>query len=178
MTARIRGIAALGLCCIAAGGARAQDRLPNAGADVLTTDRAPNTTAVGRTKPPSRDASPTSVRDIDRPTARQVADDAIASSVCVGCKPDPASTGALPPEAAPHKPDVRLDELRALAPPAQQGDLNTGDLASAHRERAKSMAEKTDGLWQSWLVSVCEGCGDQKPARALRYEEWPDRTTP
>jgi len=178
MTARIRWIAALGLCCVAVGTATAQDRLPDAGADVLTTDRAPNTTAVGRTKPPSRDASPTSVRDIDRPTARQVADDAISSSVCVGCKPDPSATGSLPTEAASHKPDVRLDELRALAPPAQQSDLNTGELASAHRERAKSMEQKTDGLWQSWLVSVCDGCGDQKPARAQRYEDWPDRTTP
>ncbi|MCJ2107989.1 hypothetical protein MKK70_21935 [Methylobacterium sp. E-041] len=44
----------------------------------------------------------------------------------------------------------------------QQADLDTFQLASAHRERAESMREKTNGLWQSWLVSVCEGCGPER----------------
>lgn len=57
-----------------------------------------------------------------------------------------------------------LDKLQALPRPTEQGDLNTSQLASAHREQAASMQEKTNGLWQSWLVSVCEGCGsDRRP---------------
>lgn len=175
-------VAMLCLCCAANVPAQAQDDRSLHGSDPLTTEKALNTTAVGQTKPPSRDASPTAVKAIDRPTPRQAADDAIASTICIGCAPEPATTGALPPaggtDAGPAKRDVRLDELRALAPPPQQPDLNTVDLASAHRERARSVEEKTDGLWQSWLVSVCEGCGDQKPARSLRYEEWPDRGAP
>ncbi len=55
-----------------------------------------------------------------------------------------------------------LDQLGALPKPAQQGDLDTFALASAHRERAESMQQRTDGLWQSWLVSVCEGCGEAR----------------
>ncbi|MCJ2013866.1 hypothetical protein [Methylobacterium sp. J-076] len=77
------------------------------------------------------------------------------------------------PEGPAEKRDVRLDELRARAAPPMQSDLNTVELASAHREQARSMEEKTDGLWQSWLVSVCDGCGDRKPAKALRFEDWP-----
>jgi len=58
-----------------------------------------------------------------------------------------------------------LDELRTSPKPVEQGDLNTFTLASAHRERAASMEEKTNGLWQSWLVSICQGCGsDRMPA--------------
>ena len=178
MTTHPKWIFGVGLCCFAAWPAFAQDHLPKIAEDALTTNRVPNTTAVGRTKPPSRDASPTSVRNVERPTPRQVATDAIASSVCSGCKVDPATTGSLTPEAEAQKSDVRLNELRALAAPAQQTDLDTVQLASAHRERAKSMEEKTDGLWQSWLVSVCQGCGDQKPVRALRYEDWPNRDVP
>lgn len=55
-----------------------------------------------------------------------------------------------------------LDRLSALPKPAQQSDLDTVTLASAHRERAESMQQRTDGLWQSWLVSVCEGCGEAR----------------
>lgn len=175
-------IAGIGLYCAVAGSALAQDQINNIGVSALVAEKAPNTTVSGQTKPPSRDASPTSVKPIGRPTPRQAADDAITSKICTGCKPDPATTGALSDPAAQgqvaDKLGTRLGELRTMAPPQQQSDLNTVQLASAHRERAKSVEEKTDGLWQSWLVSVCEGCGDQKPARALRYEEWPDRNVP
>ena len=44
----------------------------------------------------------------------------------------------------------------------KQTDLDTFQLASAHREQAESMREKTNGLWQSWLVSICEGCGPER----------------
>jgi hypothetical protein len=33
-------------------------------------------------------------------------------------------------------------------------------------------------LWQSWLVSICDGCGDQKPAKSLKLEDWPNREGP
>jgi hypothetical protein len=182
MTIRHRLIAGLGLCCIAFAPANAQDNLPNTGVDPLATEKAPNTTAVGQTKPPSRDASPTSVRAIERPTPRQAGDDTITTRICTGCKPDPATTGAVTDatdgQDLSEKRGTKLDELRTMAPPQQQSDLNTVELASAHRERARSMQEKTNGLWQSWLVSVCEGCGDQKAVRSLQYEEWPDRNAP
>lgn len=55
-----------------------------------------------------------------------------------------------------------LNELQAAPEPAQQKDLDTVKLASAHRERAESQREKTNGLWQSWLVSICEGCGTER----------------
>ncbi|MEA1833460.1 hypothetical protein U8607_15350 [Methylobacterium durans] len=56
------------------------------------------------------------------------------------------------------------DQPRRLDVPSgpatkQQPDLDTLKLASAHRERAQSVQERTNGLWQSWLVSICEGCG-------------------
>lgn len=54
------------------------------------------------------------------------------------------------PEAKP-EPEIR-----------KQTDLDTFQLASAHREQAESMREKTNGLWQSWLVSICEGCGPER----------------
>lgn len=182
MTIRRRLIAGIGLCCLSFAPANAQDNLLNTGNDPLATEKAPNTTGVGQTKPPSRDASPTSVKAIDRPTPRQAGDDAIATRICTGCKPDPATTGAVTDatngQDAPERLGTKLGELRTMAPPQQQSDLNTLELASAHRERAKSMEEKTNGLWQSWLVSVCEGCGDQKAIRSLQYEEWPDRNAP
>lgn len=156
----------------------AQTGVTGTGGDLLSTEKAPNTTAVGRTKPPSRDASPASSKPIERRTSRQAVDDRIGRSICIGCGPDPVTTGALPATMPPQKPDVRLDELRAAAEPKKQSDLNTFELASAHRERAESAQEKTNGLWQSWLVSVCEGCGDQKPAKAYRYEDWPNRKAP
>lgn len=182
MAAYHRLLAGIGFCCIAASPIHAQDNIPNGRVDPLATEKAPNTTALGQTKPPSRSASPTSVEAIERPTPRQAADDRIDSSVCAGCKPGPATTGAIPAgdasDGTTGKRDVVLDQLRVRAAPKEQTDLNTVELASAHRERAKSMEEKTDGLWQSWLVSVCQGCGDQRPARSMRYEEWPDRDMP
>lgn len=169
-------IIGLVLCTLPAGLAGAQPAVTGTGGDPLSAEKAPNTTALGQTKPPSRAASPTSTKPIERRTPRQAADDAISTRICIGCRPDPGSTGSLPEAGpAPAKRDVQLDELRTLAEPKQQSDLDTLPLASAHREQARSAQEKTDGLWQSWLVSVCDGCGDQKPARALRLEEWPNR---
>ena len=160
-----------------AGLAWAQPDVTGTGGGPLTAETAPNTTALGQTKPPSRAASPTASKPIGRRTSRQVADDAISTRICIGCRVDPGSTGSLPnpPAAAPITRDVRLDELRTLAEPNQQPDLDTLSLASAHREQARSAQEKTDGLWQSWLVSVCNGCGDQKPAQAQKLEDWPTR---
>lgn len=164
------------LCTLSAGLAAAQPSVTGTVGDPLSTETAPNTTSLGQTKPPSRAASPASTRPIERRTPRQAADDAISTRICIGCRPDPGSTGSLPEAGpAPAKRDVQLDELRTLAEPRQQADLDTLPLASAHRERARSAQERTDGLWQSWLVSVCDGCGDQKPARALRLEDWPNR---
>ena len=59
--------------------------------------------------------------------------------------------------------DTKLNELRAATTPKQVQDLDTIQLASAHRERAASTDEKTNGLWQSWSVSICEGCGNTPP---------------
>jgi hypothetical protein len=154
------------------------------GGGPLSTEKAPNTTVVGQTKPPSRNASPTSVKPIERVTPRQASDDAISTRVCVGCGGEPTTTGALPvaptpvaptPVVLPEKRDVQLDELHTPSEPKKQADLDTVALASAHRERAESQQERTNGLWQSWLVSVCDGCGDQKPAKALKLEDWPKR---
>jgi len=171
------------LYILSAGLAAAQPAVTGTGGDPLTTEKAPNTTALGQTKPPSRAASPVATKPIERRTPRQAADDAISTRICIGCRPDPGTTGSLPgaaSSAAPIAPavgkgDVKLDELRTLAEPKQQSDLDTLPLASAHREQASSAQERTDGLWQSWLVSVCAGCGDQKPARALKLEDWPNR---
>ena len=49
--------------------------------------------------------------------------------------------------------------------PRRADNLNTIELASAHRERARSVEEKTSGLWQSWLVSICDGCVSLPPAK-------------
>lgn len=170
------------LCTLSVGVVSAQPDTTGTGGGPLSTERAPNTTAVGQTKPPGRDASPTSVEPIARLTPRQAADDAISTKVCTGCGAGPSTTGSLPLAAstagAPEKRDIQLDELRTATEPRQQSDLDTFALASAHRGRARSMEEKTDGLWQSWVVSVCKGCGDQKPARALKLEDWPTRDVP
>ena len=87
--------------------------------------------------------------------------------------------GPTGPAKAQSEPDSRvaLEELRAAPKPRQQSDLDTVELASAHRERAESVQEKTNGLWQSWLVSICQGCGaDQKPAKPLRRDDYPARS--
>ncbi|MCJ2071196.1 hypothetical protein MKK75_20765 [Methylobacterium sp. J-030] len=157
--------------------------------DALSTEKALNTTAVGQTKPSTRDASPTSAAPIERPTPEQVSDDAIAATVCVGCGTAPAAADALAlrirpsgePERRDDQSDAHVGQRESASPAAaakRQSDLDTVALASAHRERAESVQERTTGLWQSWLVSVCDGCGDQKPAKALRVEDWPDRDGP
>ena len=61
------------------------------------------------------------------------------------------------------KNDVQLNELRTAPIPKQVDDLDTLQLASAHRDRAASVDEKTNGLWQSWTTSICEGCGNTPP---------------
>lgn len=180
-------VAASILSSLPLGAAFAQGGQTAAGGDPLSAEKAPNTAVVGQTKPPSRDASPTSAKPIDRLTPHQAADDAITTRVCTGCGGEPTTTGSLPvaptpvastPVGPPERRDVQLDELRTAAEPQKQSDLDTVALASAHREQAKSVEEKTNGLWQSWLVSVCDGCGDQKPAKALKLEDWPNRNVP
>lgn len=59
--------------------------------------------------------------------------------------------------------DVKLNELRTAPIPKQVGDLDTLQLASAHRDRAASVDVKTNGLWQSWTTSICEGCRNTPP---------------
>ena len=56
--------------------------------------------------------------------------------------------------------DTRLNELRSSPKPKQANDLDTLQLASAYRERAASVSERTNGLWQSWTTSICDGCGN------------------
>ena len=55
------------------------------GGGPLSTERAPNTTAVGRTKPPSRDASPATTGSIERRTPGQKRDTVITKGICTGC---------------------------------------------------------------------------------------------
>lgn len=170
------------LYSLSIGFASAQPGTASPGVDPLAAEKVPNSTVVGQTKPPSRDASPTSVKPIERLTPHQAAADAISRKVCVGCAPDPTTTGTVSIGAsavrAAVKPDVQLDELRTASETKTQPDLDTVALASAHREQAKSADERTTGLWQSWVVSVCAGCGDQKPAKVLKLEDWPNRSTP
>lgn len=76
---------------------------------------------------------------------------------------------------APYYNDAKLNELRAGPEPKKQGDLDTLQLASAHRERAVSVEERTNGLWQSWLTSVCEGCGDTPSYRKTVDDDFANR---
>lgn len=70
------------------------------------------------------------------------------------------TVGAQPAmtETPPNRQEM-LRELPASTPIKQQSDLDTVQLASARRARSESVQERTNGLWQSWLVSICEGCG-------------------
>jgi len=149
----------------------------------------PNTAAVGQTKPPTSDASPAPVKPIGRPAQERVSKDAFSDKVCVGCRVEPATVDLLSlkirpsgtPETRDGQSDARggpRDARSTVGEPGQQPDLDTVALAAAHRQHAASVEEKTNGLWQSWLVSVCDGCGDQKPAKALKLEDWPYRTSP
>ena len=83
------------LCTLSVGLVSAQPDTTGTGGGPLSTERAPNTTAVGQTKPPSRETSPTSIKPIERLTPRQAADDAISNKVCIGCKAEPSTTGSL-----------------------------------------------------------------------------------
>lgn len=80
------------------------------------------------------------------------------------------------PATAQSAAQTMLNELHAAPKPQQQDDLDTLKLASAHREQARSADEKTNGLFQSWVVSICEGCGvDLKPAKELKAKDFPVR---
>ena len=81
--------------------------------------------------------------------------------------------GTTPP-AAIHN-DTKLNELRAAPEPKQQPDIDTLQLASAHRERAESVEEKTNGLWQSWTISICEGCGNTPSYRKTVADDFANR---
>jgi hypothetical protein len=70
-----------------AGPAAAQADLTGTGGGPLSTQTAPNTTAVGVTKPPSRDASPTWRDNPDRRTREELENERIESSICIGCGP-------------------------------------------------------------------------------------------
>ncbi|MFE1597276.1 hypothetical protein [Methylobacterium sp. ID0610] len=70
---------------LAASPVLAQADRTGTGGGPLSTQRAPNTTAVGQTKPPSREASPATTGSIERRTPRQRQDDAISRGICVGC---------------------------------------------------------------------------------------------
>jgi hypothetical protein len=52
-----------------------------------------------------------------------------------------------------------LNKLRALPAPRQQMDLDTTRIVSIERTMAASAEERRSGLWQSWRVAVCRGCG-------------------
>ena len=152
----------------------AQTDLTGNGGDPLSAEKALNTTVVGQTKPPSRDASPSSTAQIERQTTRQINDSAVTKQICIGCDPGTDTT----PLAARLRIRTAGDSLTFAGQPEKQSDLDTVALASAHREQAESVQEKTNGLWQSWLVSVCDGCGDQQPYRRRRLEDWPVRSVP
>ena len=55
--------------------------------------------------------------------------------------------------------EADLRALNAAPKPTPQNDLSPETIASAHRERASNEDERTSGLFQSWLVSICQGCG-------------------
>lgn len=67
--------------------AMAQADVTGTGGGPRSTQTAPNTTATGVTKPPSRDASPTSQDDPDRLTRDERQQDRIDTGICTGCGP-------------------------------------------------------------------------------------------
>lgn len=151
------------------------------GGGPLSAEKAPNTTAVGQTKPPIRDIGSTPTIPSKRLPPHRNVHDAITVRICSGCIPSSAATGSSAAGVAAgtqDRSDVDFSAFKRAADDRKQSDLDTFVLASAHRERAESMQEKTNGLWQSWVVSVCDGCGDQKPAKALKVEDWPNRNLP
>lgn len=52
-----------------------------------------------------------------------------------------------------------LDKLSMLPKPKPQLDLDTTRIVSIERTMAISAEERRSGLWQSWRVAVCNGCG-------------------
>jgi len=103
MTANRTLIAPFLLITLPIGAVFAQTDQASTADRVLSTGKVPNTTAVGQTKPPSRDASPTSLTPIERRTPDQVSNDAIVAKICVRCAPEPATGDPLSED-----PSVRL----------------------------------------------------------------------
>jgi hypothetical protein len=173
MTAKRMILSTLVLCILPAATATAQTGEIRTGAIPPVNEKAVTTTAVGQTKKPSRDAGSVS----DRSRSPGDVGDGMIRNICIGCEPDRSTldtvTTNVPPRTGGETWNTKLERLRKLPEPSKQGDLDTFSLASAHRERAESVQEKTNGLWQSWLVSVCEGCGDQKPAKAWNLQDRP-----
>jgi hypothetical protein len=83
--ARTAALAALLTLAAQAPTAQAQTARTGTGGGPLATQRAPNTTATGQTKPPSRAASPATTGSVERRTPGQRRDDAIDKGICVGC---------------------------------------------------------------------------------------------
>ncbi|SFT27534.1 hypothetical protein SAMN04487845_1403 [Methylobacterium sp. yr668] len=86
MTTRLPSLVVLVLLSLSAP-ALAQADLTGTGGGPLSTVTAPNTTAGGVTKPPSRDASPTWRDNPDRRTRQEREDERIESGICIGCGP-------------------------------------------------------------------------------------------
>lgn len=86
MTIRLPSLAALVLLGLPAT-ALAQADLTGVGGGPLSTVTAPNTTAAGVTRPPSRDASPTWRHNPDRRSREELEDERIESGICIGCGP-------------------------------------------------------------------------------------------
>ena len=86
MTSRIPLIAALVFTIGSAGSVLAQSPAETGtGGDVSTTTRAPNTTAVGQTKPPGAAAGGDVDRNLDQRTKQQKKDSEITKGICIGC---------------------------------------------------------------------------------------------
>ncbi|MFB0488678.1 hypothetical protein ABIE45_001264 [Methylobacterium sp. OAE515] len=78
---------AVGIGLLCGGVALAQPDQTGTGGGPLSTETAPYTTSTGRTKPPSRDASPTA-RDLPVKRSKDDVDmDKIDMSICIGCLP-------------------------------------------------------------------------------------------
>ncbi|ACL59711.1 conserved hypothetical protein [Methylobacterium nodulans ORS 2060] len=84
---QIARAAALGVALVLTAPVAAEDQTARTGTGggPLSTQRAPNTTAVGQTKPPSRDASPATTGSIERRTPQQRQDSIITKGICAGC---------------------------------------------------------------------------------------------
>ncbi|WP_162560867.1 hypothetical protein [Methylobacterium durans] len=80
------------------------------------------------------------------------------ASLALLCVQSSAGAQSALTNPSPNREDLQRS-VPSGQPTKQQTDLDTMQLASAHRERSETVQERTNGLWQSWLVSVCEGCG-------------------